>query len=42
MEQATLNRINGAAASIDAAIYDSKRVSIRDALIAAHNRGVVV
>ena len=28
--------------SIDAATYDFNRVSVRDALIAAHGRGVVV
>lgn len=42
MEQELLDRINGATTSIDAAFYDFNRVSIRDALIAAHNRGVVV
>jgi phosphatidylserine/phosphatidylglycerophosphate/cardiolipin synthase-like enzyme len=42
MEQALLDRINAAAASIDAAIYDFERVSVRDALIAAHATGVTV
>lgn len=42
MEQALLDRIQGASASIDAAFYDFNRDSIRDALIAAHNRGVAV
>ncbi len=42
MEQALLDQINGAATSIDAAIYDFERVSIRDALIAAKQRGVAV
>lgn len=42
MEQAVLARINGAVASIDATLYDFNRDSIRDALIAAKNRGVAV
>ena len=42
MEQALLDLINNAAISIDVAIYDFNRASIRDALIAAHNRGIVV
>jgi phosphatidylserine/phosphatidylglycerophosphate/cardiolipin synthase-like enzyme len=42
MEQELLNRLNAATTSIDAAIYSFDRVSIRDALIAAHNRGVTV
>jgi phosphatidylserine/phosphatidylglycerophosphate/cardiolipin synthase-like enzyme len=42
MEQALLDRIAGAVTSIDAAIYDFERVSVRDALIAAHARGVAV
>jgi phosphatidylserine/phosphatidylglycerophosphate/cardiolipin synthase-like enzyme len=42
MEQALLDRIDGAASSIDVAIYDFNRTSARDALIAAHGRGVVV
>jgi len=42
MEQALLDRLNGATTSIDAAFYDFNRDSIRDALIAAHNRGVTV
>lgn len=42
MEQALLDHINGAVTSIDAAIYDFERVSLRDALIAAKQRGVTV
>lgn len=42
MEQALLDRINGAGTSIDATIYDFERVSLRDALIAAKQRGVTV
>lgn len=42
MEQTLLNRLNAATVSIDAAIYDFNRASIRDALIAAYNRGVMV
>lgn len=42
MEQELLNRINHATTSIDLAIYDFNRVSVRNALIAAHNRGVTV
>ena len=42
MEQALLQRLNNAATSIDAALYSLNRASIRDALIAAHNRGVAV
>lgn len=42
MEQELLDLINGATVSIDLAIYDFNRDSIRDALIAAHNRGVTV
>ena len=42
MEQALLDQIAGAAISIDAALYDFERVSIRDALIAAHASGVAV
>jgi len=42
MEQALLDQINGATTSIDAALYDFERVSVRDALIAAHTRGVAV
>lgn len=38
MEQALLDRIQAASISIDAAIYDFDRVSVRTALIAAHNR----
>jgi phosphatidylserine/phosphatidylglycerophosphate/cardiolipin synthase-like enzyme len=42
MEQQLLNRLNAATNSIDAAIYGLDRVSIVNALIAAHNRGVTV
>lgn len=42
MEQALLDLINDANVVIDVAIYDFNRESIRDALIAAHNRGVFV
>lgn len=42
MEQHLLDQINGATTSIDLAIYDFNRASVRDALIAAHQRGVTV
>lgn len=42
IEQALLDRINGAVTSIDATIYDFERISLRDALIAAKQRGVTV
>lgn len=42
MEQALLDRLDGATTSIDAAIYDLDRASVRDALIAAAGRGVAV
>jgi len=42
MEAALLDLINGASASIDAAIYSLTRQSVIDALLAAHNRGVTV
>ncbi len=42
MEQALLDRLNAAQVSVDAAIYGLNRASIRDALIAAHQRGVAV
>jgi len=42
MEQALLDRINSASIAIDAAFYDFNRTSIRDALIAAKERGVIV
>ncbi|MEM7114391.1 MAG: phospholipase D-like domain-containing protein [Chloroflexota bacterium] len=42
MEQALLAQLNAAESSIDVAIYDFNRDSIRDALIAAHERGVAV
>jgi phosphatidylserine/phosphatidylglycerophosphate/cardiolipin synthase-like enzyme len=42
MEQELLDHLNAAVSSIDVAIYSLSRVSVRDALIAAHNRGVTV
>ena len=42
MEQALINQINEATVSIDAAIYDFNRESIRDALLAASGRAVTV
>lgn len=42
MEQALIDQLNAATTSIDLAIYDFNRDSIRDALIAAHQRGVTV
>lgn len=42
MEQALLDRINEASFAIDAAFYDFNRRSIQQALIDAHNRGVIV
>ena len=42
MERALLNRIDGARSSIEGAFYDFNRDSVRDALIAAHRRGVDV
>jgi phosphatidylserine/phosphatidylglycerophosphate/cardiolipin synthase-like enzyme len=42
IEAALLSRINGAQNSISIAIYDFNRDSLRDALIAAHQRGVTV
>ncbi len=42
MEQALLDRLDSAAISVDAAIYDFNRASVREALIAAHGRGVQV
>lgn len=42
MEQALLDQIAAAVTSIDAAIYDFERISLRDALIAAKQRGVAV
>lgn len=42
MEQALLTLLANAGESIDAALYGMDRVSVRDALIAAHNRGVRV
>lgn len=42
MEQALLDALNGATSTIDAAIYDFDRASVRDALLAAHARGVSV
>jgi len=42
MESALLDRIDAARSSVRAAIYALDRVSVRDALIAAHRRGVRV
>lgn len=42
MEEALLGLIHDATTSIDTAIYDFNRDSIRDALLAAHARGVSV
>jgi phosphatidylserine/phosphatidylglycerophosphate/cardiolipin synthase-like enzyme len=42
MEAALLSRIDTASSRIDVSIYDFNRDSIRDGLIAAHNRGVQV
>jgi phosphatidylserine/phosphatidylglycerophosphate/cardiolipin synthase-like enzyme len=42
MEEALLVRLDGATTSIDAAIYDFDRTSVRDALVAAAGRGVTV
>jgi phosphatidylserine/phosphatidylglycerophosphate/cardiolipin synthase-like enzyme len=42
MEQALLERINSAVTSIDATLYDFNRDSVRNALIAAKQRGVTV
>lgn len=42
LEQALLARINGAVSSIDATLYDFNRSSVRDALLAAKQRGVTV
>lgn len=42
MEQALLTLLDNASDTIDAALYGVDRASVRDALIAAHNRGVIV
>lgn len=42
MEQQFINRLNAATISINAAIYTLNRISIRDALNAADNRGITV
>ena len=42
MEQALIGFINGATQTIDCALYGFNRERVRDALIAAHNRGVTV
>jgi len=42
MEQALLTLLDSASDTIDAALYGMDRASVRDALIAAHHRGVVV
>lgn len=42
LEQSLLDRLYAATSSIDAALYDFNRPSLRDALIAAKNRSVAV
>ena len=42
VEKALLDRINGATISVDVAVDDFERISLRDALIAAKQRGVTV
>jgi len=42
MEQQLLDRLNAATSSIDTSLYSLNRVSIRNALIDAHSRGVTV
>ena len=42
LETALLDRLSAATTSIDAALYDFSRPSLRDALLAAHARGVQV
>lgn len=42
MEQALLDSLNNASSTVDLAIYDFNRDSIRDALLAAKQRGVTV
>jgi len=42
MEEALLTLLSNASETIDAALYGLDRVSVRDALIAAHHRGVRV
>ena len=42
MEKALLDRINSATVSIDLTIYDFNRSTVKDALVAAQERGVVV
>ena len=42
MEQALVDTLDAATTSIDAAIYELDRASVRDALIDAANRGVTV
>lgn len=42
MEQALLDLIHAAAATIDVALFDLNRSSVVNALLAAHNRGVTV
>ncbi len=42
LEAVLLGLINGATSTIDAAIYDFNRAAVRDALLAAKARGVVV
>jgi len=42
MEQALLDLLNSAQVSVDAAVYGFNRASVREALLAAHERGVMV
>lgn len=42
LEQALLDRLDAAKTSIDVAIYDFNRESVRDALLAAHEDGVAI
>jgi phosphatidylserine/phosphatidylglycerophosphate/cardiolipin synthase-like enzyme len=42
MEQVHLTRIAGAQTTLDAALYDFDRASLRDALLAAHAHGVQI
>ena len=42
LEQALLDRIAGAQTTLAAALYDFNRPSLRDALLAAHARGVQI
>lgn len=42
MEEALLRHISATTSTLDAALYGFDRLSVRDALLAAHDRGVVV